>query len=446
MFIRLLALILFIIIIPLALLENASAQPTIAIMDFTGRGVTQDDAAALTDRLRTELVETGKWRVVEREMMNALLAEHAFRMTGCVEDKCIVAAGQVIGAAQMVAGSISKVGSVYSVAARVVDVETGEIIETATYDHEGDIGGLLKTGMRVVAGKLANIDAREQPLESGTSSKQQSTLPAEMVYVEGGSFMMGSNDGENDEKPVHQVTLDGFYVGKYEVTVDQFQQFVSATGYRTDAEKGGGARVWTGDIWTGIKWEQKKDANWRNPYFQQTDNSPVTCVSWNDAVTFCNWKSDWEGLTRAYRINGSDVTCNFEANGYRLPTEAEWEYAARGGSRSQGYKYSGGNNLDEVGWYRDNSNIAQSVGLKKPNELGCYDMSGSVWEWCWDWFGKYSAVSTTDLHGPNSGKDRVSRGGGWYGAALGARVANRNSCDRSYSNCTIGFRLCRTAK
>ncbi|MBD3233766.1 MAG: DUF2380 domain-containing protein [candidate division Zixibacteria bacterium] len=145
-----LALILF---IPLS---SLTAATTIAVMDFIPKGVTDIEASALTDRLRTELVQIGKYKVVEKEMMNVILAEQGFQMTGCVSDKCIVAAGQILGAAQMVAGSVSKVSRVHSVSARIVDVESGEILKVATYDHEGDLGELLKTGMEYIAKVLTD--------------------------------------------------------------------------------------------------------------------------------------------------------------------------------------------------------------------------------------------------------------------------------------------------
>ncbi|GHU48943.1 hypothetical protein FACS1894200_06870 [Spirochaetia bacterium] len=134
-------------------------------------------------------------------------------------------------------------------------------------------------------------------------------LPPDMVRIRGGTFTMGSPASEpgrdSDEGPQHQVTVSGFSIGKYEVTVANFRAFVQATGYKTDAETSGGAYIWTNNNWV-----QKADANWKNPYFTQTENSPVTCVSWNDAVNYCNWKSGQDGLTPAYTISGTNVTWN----------------------------------------------------------------------------------------------------------------------------------------
>ncbi len=387
--------------------SNLQAKPTVAVMDFSGNGVTESETRALTDRLRTDLVETGKWTVVEREMMNVLLGEQSFQMTGCTDQQCIVAAGQILGAAQMVAGSISKVSRVYSVSARLVDVETGEIIKTAVYDHEGDLGEMLKTGMRVVAGKLAGGYIPEH------SSQQESSIPessGDMIYVEGGIFMMGSNNGDGDEKPVHQVTVSSFYISKCEVTQKEYREVMG-----------------------------------KNPSKFKGDDLPVEQISWFDAVEFCNKKSRSDGLTPCYRISGEDVACDFSANGYRLPTEAEWEYAARGGNQSRGYKYSGSDKLDEVGWYWDNSGEkTHFVGTKKPNELGIYDMSGNVWEWCWDWYGAYTSSLAADPRGAHSGEYRVLRGGSWSNSiAYFTRCVFRYSYIPLYRSSIIGFRCVR---
>ncbi|MDR2923307.1 MAG: formylglycine-generating enzyme family protein, partial [Treponema sp.] len=204
-----------------------------------------------------------------------------------------------------------------------------------------------------------------------TSAFAQTPVPANFVRVEGGTFQMGSNSGNDDEKPVHTVTVKSFSIGKYEVTQKEWYEVMGS-----------------------------------NPSYFKGDNRPVECVSWYDAVEYCNKRSEKEGLTPAYTIdksgkdpnntNGDDdikwlVRRNRNANGYRLPTEAEWEYAARGGNGSPGnYTYSGSNTAGEVAWYSSNSGgSTHDVGTRAANNLGIHDMSGNVYEWCWDWYGSY---------------------------------------------------------
>ncbi len=228
--------------------------------------------------------------------------------------------------------------------------------------------------------------------------KQSPTLDfCEMVFVEGGTFTMGATseqgrDAESDEKPAHSVTVSDFYIGKYEVTQKQWKEIM-----------GSNPSKWTGD------------------------NLPVECVSWNDIQEFVQKLNQKTGKR------------------YRLPTEAEWEYAARGGAKSGGYKYSGSNHLDSVAWYWDNSgNKTHPVGQKVPNELGIYDMSGNVWEWCQDWYGgkKYYKNSLqTNPVGPSSGSYRVWRGGSWNDYAMCCRVSYRYRYSPSYGGGNIGFRL-----
>jgi formylglycine-generating enzyme required for sulfatase activity len=239
-------------------------------------------------------------------------------------------------------------------------------------------------------------------------------VPEGMVYVERGTFQMGSNSGEEDEKPMHSVTVSDFYIGKYEVTQGDYK---AVTG--------------------------------KNPsrFTSSGNEAPVERLSWYDAVEFCNKLSDKDGLDRCYSGSGKSIKCNFDANGYRLPTEAEWEYAAKGGNKSKGYEYSGSNTIEEVGWYsNDSSSKTHPVGGKKSNELGIYDMSGNVWEWCWDWFGDYVGSAQTDPKGPASGSYRVRRGDSWFISVSNCRVANRNcfSPDGGYHH--IGFRLARSSK
>ena len=216
-----------------------------------------------------------------------------------------------------------------------------------------------------------------------------------MIAVEGGTFQMGAtseqgSDAGSDEYPVHSVTLSDYYIGETEVTQE---------------------------LWEAVMGS--------NPsYFSGNPQRPVEKVSWNDCQEF---------ITRLNELTGKN---------FRLPTEAEWEYAARGGNESQGYKYSGSNTIGNVAWYRDNSSSAtHNVKTKSPNELGIYDMSGNVWEWCEDRYGSYSSGSQTNPTGPSSGFSRVLRGGSCYSYAKGCRVSLRGSRDSDTRFNGSGFRL-----
>lgn len=240
----------------------------------------------------------------------------------------------------------------------------------------------------------------------------------EMVYVEGNTFDMGctseQQDCGSDEKPLHSVKVSSFYMGKYEVTIREYMIFVNETqsNYPEWQEKGNTYNLKTG-----------KEKKYYVP-FVVNDKQPIVGVSWNNVVAYCKW------LTKKTGKN------------YRLPTEAEWEYAARGGNKSNGYQYAGSNTLSSVAWNTDNSgNKTHPVGQKSPNELGIYDMSGNVWEWCSDWYGDYSASSQTNPKGANSGSYRVDRGGGWISGAVDLRVAIRNYYAPAYRGINLGFRL-----
>jgi formylglycine-generating enzyme required for sulfatase activity len=255
----------------------------------------------------------------------------------------------------------------------------------------------------------------------------RTALPAGMVLVEGGTFPMGSADGERSEKPVHTVTVGSFYMGKYEVTQKEWTEIMGTT---------------IGQQWTAA-------GNSGTPTRGAGDNYPVYCVSWYEAVEYCNRRSVQEGLTPAYRGSGDGVTCDFAASGYRLPTEAEWEYAARGGRDAPEAEYAGGNDADAAAWYLDNSGgQTHPVGTKEPNGLGLYDMSGNVYEWCWDWFGSYGSGPQTDPKGPpgpaSPGAARVYRGGCWFNLARAVRSALRRSDAPSYRYDILGFRLVRS--
>ncbi len=247
-------------------------------------------------------------------------------------------------------------------------------------------------------------------------------MAKEMVLIPKGDFMMGAleddEEANGDEKPRHKVTLtQNFLIGKYQVTQ--------------------------------VLWESVMGSN---PSFLKGANRPVEQVRWVDVVEFCNELSELEGLTPAYTTDGQNVTCNWTVNGYRLPTEAEWECAARSG---QQFKYAGSDNVDEVAWYYDNSgDETHPVGQKKPNGFGLYDMSGNVWEWLWDrmqvdddWnpIGEsvYPSGYRTDPTGPDSGPSRVFRGGSWSDDAGDTRVSLRGNDDPPRRDFVLGFRLSR---
>ncbi len=273
-----------------------------------------------------------------------------------------------------------------------------------------------------------------------SSMKEPTKISKDMVFIVGSTFQMGSDNGDVNEQPVHTVTLSDFYMSKYEVTVSEFREFVVATDYKTDAEKRGGAYIKTESGWI-----QKNDANWKNPYLEQTEQNPVTCMTWNDAIAYCNWRSQKEGLIPCYTIDGNIVLCNFQADGYRLPTEAEWEYAARGGKKSRGFTFAGSENLDDVGWFAQNSGgQSHPVGKKQANELKLLDMSGNVLEWCWDVFENYGHTSLVDPKGRDSGLSHILRGGSWYHFAVVLRCSSRSRCTPDISYHYNGFRVART--
>ena len=235
---------------------------------------------------------------------------------------------------------------------------------------------------------------------SGVLTTHTITIPVkdgisiDMVRVEAGTFTMGATaemeDPYGDEKPTHQVTLtNDYYMGKYEVTQALWQAVMNS-----------------------------------NPSYFKGDNLPVEQVSWDDCQEF---------LSKLNSITGKT---------FRLPTEAEWEYAARGGKKSRGYQYSGSNNLSDVAWYKDNSDRkTHAVGSKQANELGIYDMSCNVREWCQDWYGSYSSSSQVNPIGANSGYHRVCRGGGWYFTARNCRSSYRNSISPDGRGYDFGLRL-----
>ena len=213
-------------------------------------------------------------------------------------------------------------------------------------------------------------------------------LKIDMVFVQGGTFQMGSNYTQDFDSPIHTVTLSDFYMGKCEVTQAQ--------------------------------WAAIMDENYS--YFRG-DNQPVESISWNEIQEFLILLNSRTGKK------------------YRLPTDAEWEYAARGGIKSKGFIFSGSNTLTDVAWYETNSGITHAVGTKLSNELGLYDMTGNVYEWCNDWYDRFSTNAQTNPTGPSTGVVRINRGGGWSSDPSNSRILRRNFNYPGDRNLGLGFRL-----
>lgn len=335
---------------------------------------------------------------------------------------------------------------------------------------------MQRTAARAAAGgrrapRPAVVQAPALPqADSGAAFTDR--LGMRFVRVPAGEFMMGSAESPQalakafphaerrrltdlaDEQPVHRVRLTrDFWLGAHEVTVGQFRQFVQASGYVPESVRDGSgaygfnprydpSRTQRGDLFEG----RDPRYSWQNPGFAQTDAHPVVNVTWNDAVAMARWLSEREGVT------------------YRLPTEAEWEYAARAGSRT---RYPGGDDpqvllrsantfdretalrwprwRDQAGHGSDGHAFTAPVGSYAPNAFGLYDMIGNVWEWCADWYAEdyYRRSPTDDPAGPASGKVRVRRGGSWHTWPLYARVAFRNWNTPETRYVLLGFRLLR---
>ena len=220
----------------------------------------------------------------------------------------------------------------------------------------------------------------------------------EMVSVEGGTLALGGTD--DTVNPSRDVTISSFDMGKYEITIAQYIRFLNGMDIDGDAVYDGTTLVDTSYSSCPIEHNGRKFVFKENAYVD-SDNAPMYGVSWYSAVHFCNWLSESNSYTQVYVIDGTDVSADFSVDGYRLPTEMEWEYAARGGQSTLDYIYAGGDNIEDVAWYISNSdNDLHEKGQKESNELGIYDMSGNVIEWCWDWYEPYIYLIDNDVTDP----------------------------------------------
>lgn len=346
---------------------------------LTDSDVDEGYKKVISSKMVAKITQSANYRALERtdDFLKALRTAQDYDTSGEVKDSQIARIGQKLGVRYVaVVDCADLLGNLY-VSARLIDVESGAIIATSE-EYEGNLTlpNVIRLAEKVGA-VLTSQGTSSSPSSSvgyssqGGGSAQIETfnvngVPFEMVRVEGGTFSMGSYSGESDEQPVHSETVGTFYIGKTEVT----------------------QRLWSAVMGS-------------NPSNFRGENLPVENVSWFDCQEF---------VDRLSRLTGRI---------FRLPTEAEWEYAARGGNKSRNYTYSGSNDLYRVAWYTENSgSTTHPVGQKLDNELGIFDMSGNVWEWCSD---NYSSSYSQ----PRNSSYRIQRGGSWYYYASSCRVANR---------------------
>ena len=345
------------------------------------------------------------YEALDRVNTAEVLGEHNFQRTGYVSDEQIRQLGIATGAAYILISEVAYLDEqTFLLTASIIDIQTAKVVKSAREQTATDATA-ISDGCKELAKKLLGMGkghtVSNNSRRTGTSSGSNAeyienvlNLNMKMLYVEGGTFTMGAtseqgSDAESDENPAHSVQLDSYYISATEVTQAQWQAVMGT-----------------------------------NPSYFKGSNRPVENVSWHDAQAFCRELSNITGKT------------------YLLPTEAQWEYAARGGNKSRQNKYSGSYAIDAVAWYTDNSGGAtHDVGAKRPNELGIYDMSGNVWEWCSDWYGSYPSSSQINPTGPSSGSGRVLRGGSWYGNAGSCRVSDRSVSYPSSRFYNYGFRV-----
>jgi len=252
--------------------------------------------------------------------------------------------------------------------------------------------------------------------ESVIPQKVSEVNRSKYVLIQGAAYKMGFNGPSLDERPVHEVKIDNFWISKYEVSINEWKEFCKITN----------------------------KAMPNSPEWETTPNTPIVGVSWYDAIDYCNWLSLKENLTPCYQKNGREVQWERSANGYRLPTEAEWEFAARGGKLSKNSTFSGSEDPNLIGWYSENSESSpHKSGTKQSNEIGIFDMSGNVWEWCWDWYSEtyYRISPQNNPLGPTSGSTKVLRGGSWLSNDM--RVSLRVGYTPDVTPIDCGFRVFR---
>jgi formylglycine-generating enzyme required for sulfatase activity len=424
--------------------RDTSKLPGLSVPPFSKEnGVNEGDAQTLAQILAIGLANANKYAVLPRtDSLEKVLEEHGRQREGQTDQERVKRLGAGRNAQYVLAGSVQALGTLTVFTSDVLNIENGRFIDGYEERYKDFSEGLDL--MPKLAARLNGETVVVKKDDEGGGSP----IPANMVRIAGGTFTMGSPASEvsrSSSETQHQVTISKpFYIGKYEVTQKEWYDVMGTTV------------------------RQQRDMRDKSlSLYGEGDKYPMYYVSWYEVIEYCNKRSEKEKLTPAYTIdktrsdgnnsNGSDnvkwvVTWNRNANGYRLPTEAEWELACRAGTSTPFYT---GNNIttnhaNYDGNYPYNNNAkgeyrqkTWEVGSGTPNPWGLYDMSGNVYEWCWDWYGAYSSGTQTDPAGAAGGSYRVIRGGSWLSNAQYVRSAYRNSYTPSDRYYTLGFRLVR---
>lgn len=406
-----------------------------------GRQISDDIKNVAQNTASTKLTGGGNYQLIERsnEFLKQIEEEKKFQQSGDVADNQIAELGASYGAQKICVISITIAGKYLYIAARIVDVATKTSFESGDADIEGysGIAQIRPTVIKAIepilekartaspaisystdrstpAGNINSSDNRGVTTHNNGKNKEFKVGDVSflMVFVEGGTFQMGSS--VKDEKPVHPVTVSDFYIGEFEVTQALWIEMMGTNGVPLYDQDNTPPKSKTGQVQS----------------IGFGANYPIFNIKYSDAVEFCRLLNQ--------RFYGQLPT----GYSFALPTEAEWEYAAKGGNMTNNNNYSGSNNLWEVGWFcKNNCACAQTVGLMKPNELGIYDMCGNVCEWCADWYGNYNPFAQTNPTGPLSGWKRVRRGGCWADNEESCRVTKRDSNTPDWHDNRIGFRI-----
>jgi len=411
-----------------SVLGFAQERPSIAVFPFEDMDniFTQNETVLFYRRFSNAFsnMNDTRFRIIPRQDVDKLIdTEYNFQLTRFSAQAKTGDMNRVLNGAQILSGCIAKLGSKLTISISLYTYPELEQLRGGVdieFTSKDEIFSSISELVQRITATIIGEDTVSP--SANTAAQVQIPIPENFVLVEGGSFQMGKPDGNQTERPTHTVTLKSFYMCKYEVTQREWYEVMGTTirQQRDITDK-------TGDI------------------LGEGDNYPMYFVNWYEAVDYCNKRSIKEGLTPAYRGSGDYITCDWSANGYRLPTEAEWEFAAKGGTKDYIItEYSGSNNVDAVAWHKNNSGLrAHPVGMKAANSLGIHDMSGNVHEWCWDWSGNYSDNSQTEPKGASSGTYRICRGGDWYNTAFSASSSRRFHLKPGSRGFNVGFRVVR---